>query len=210
MGGSHSPESNRPPHIATKQVQQAFIVPLLCACCVPPRWCQRREAAPTPCLAHRRAPPELPGRPSEASGLVLPGAPAAPDRALRVTVARVRSCCLTVACAALVIPSGHPGSVSGALSPRRQWEGQAWVSHTGRLSSQPMGQVSGGTRPLVFWQGAGPGDSLRSGGQAGSQSHPVPQDPALTVQLWHLLCRAPGPGISHVWMVSCQETGGQC
>ena len=37
-----------------------------------------------------------------------------------------------------------------------------------------------------------------------SRSHPVPQDPALAVQLCCLVCRAPGPGISHVWLVSCQ------
>lgn len=37
-----------------------------------------------------------------------------------------------------------------------------------------------------------------------SRSHPVPQDPALAVQLRCLVCRAPGPGISHVWLVSCQ------
>lgn len=39
-----------------------------------------------------------------------------------------------------------------------------------------------------------------------SWSHPVPQDPALSVQLWCFLCGAPGPGIRHVWLVSCQET----
>ena len=60
---------------------------------------------------------------------------------------------------------------------------------------------------MAFWQGAGSDDRLRSGGQAGSRSHPVPQDPALTVQLRHLVSGAPRPGISHVWVVSCQETG---
>ena len=37
-----------------------------------------------------------------------------------------------------------------------------------------------------------------------SRSHPVPQDPALAVQFCCLVCRAPGPGIPHVWLVSCQ------
>ena len=45
----------------------------------------------------RRAPPELPGRPSVADDLASPGVPAAPNRAPHVTAARVRSCCPRVA-----------------------------------------------------------------------------------------------------------------
>lgn len=53
---------------------------------------------PTHSLPHdRRAPPELPGRPSVADDLASPGVPAAPNRAPHVTAARVRSCCPRVA-----------------------------------------------------------------------------------------------------------------
>lgn len=142
---------------------------------------------------------------SVANVRIFPGVPAAPCRALHVMVARVRSGCPKLA---------FCSPVHSLRPPRPHLQGRGTqaalgrpgVSHAGWLSSQHTGQLSRGTRPRSCVRGLVPNDGLRSGGQAGSRLHPVPQDPALAVQLWHLLCRAPGPGISHVWLVSCQET----
>lgn len=61
---SHSPESNWPPHTARKQIQQAFIESLLCACSGTSPHCgqghspfRKPHSFPVPC----RGPPRPPG-----------------------------------------------------------------------------------------------------------------------------------------------------
>ena len=173
-------------------------------------WCQchcpsSRKPHPFPAppqgSAHR-GPAELPGwlvgpRFSVTELCVFPGIPAAPSRALQVAVARVRSCCPRVTLC------------SSVQSLRLPWsrfqdpETQAAAGRAGHMcptqarfpKAPDQWSCSRGLVPMTA-RGLEPGWSL---------SHPVPQDPALAVQLRHLLCRAPGPGISHVWLVSCRE-----
>lgn len=182
----------------------------MCLLCAPLYGASARKPhlLPASCRAPcRQTPPELPGRLSVANGRVFHGIPAAPDRALRVMVTRVRSCCPKVAmCSPVHFPRPPRLHVQGP-------EPQAAVGRAGLCLPHRLAEFTAhrpafqGHQTSDLLAGAGSNDSLRSGGHAGSQSHPVPQDPALAVQLWHLLGRAPGPGIPHVWMVSCQETG---
>lgn len=110
-------------------------------------------------------------------------------------------------CAALC-SSVHPTSQPGPPLPGPR--GPASTGQAGLLSPIQAGCVQ---RPGSH---GGQASGLVAGGWCRRQpeawrlgqvsSHPVPQHPALAVQLWGLLCRAPGPGISHVWLVTCQGT----
>lgn len=102
-------------------------------------------------------------------------------------------------CAALCTPQAHRPLCSG-LRPGQRWAGPAGVSRAGCWVQSAQARFRWRqTRGLV----AGLVLTEAGSGAGWSRSHPVPQDPALAAQLRGLVCRAPRPGITQVWLVSC-------
>lgn len=176
-------------------------------CDPPPLWGQglgpsfrKPHSFPVP---HRGPPGWLMGPSLLAAKVrVLLSIPAAPSRALRMMVAGVRSGCPQVELCSPVQSLRRPGPNSRTLRPRQPWAGQPtclprrlaeFTAH--RPGSKGARSCGRGLLLLLMARGLEPGSS---------PSHPVPQDPALAAQLWSLVCRGPGPGISHVWLVSCR------